>query len=246
MGRRPPSRRSNTPRWAGACCSTASSGTPRPIATRCWAPPSSSPAAGTWCGARRRTPRRNTLEAMSRAALARRALLGQHTVGPQLGGESGALEAPGHLVGQVAARGEPVRRAGVVKQAPAPLQHPRQLLVEIQRIEFAGDPEARRVVENRIEIRFRVFLNALRDVAKLQPHGAGVLGGPGAVRRPGVETTEPQHVLVLLIAVQLRGLALKAPGREIAEPAAGVEDAFAARFDQADLVLRVRVGRNAR
>jgi len=40
--------------------------------------------------------------------------------------------------------------------------------------------------------------------------------------------------------------ALQAPGGEVAEAAAGVEDHFAARLDQSHFAFGVRVGRDAR
>src|SRR5260221_11300821 len=133
-----------------------------------------------------------------------------------------------------------------MKQAAAALQDARELVVEILGVQFPGDTETRRVMQQRIEAAPRIFEDPLRDVAQREGHGAGVLAGPRAVGRPGIETAQPQHVAALLVTVQLRRLAAQAPGGEIAQPAAGIENPLAARPDEPDLVLRIGVGRDPR
>src|SRR5690242_12971490 len=75
----------------------------------------------------------------------------QHAIQRQLRLEAGLLQPPGHLARHVAAAGEPVRAAGVVEQAAAATEYARELAVEHLRVELAGDAEARRVVQERVD-----------------------------------------------------------------------------------------------
>src|SRR5690606_40485938 len=98
----------------------------------------------------------------------------QDPVQRQFGAEPGLLQAPGHLARHVAAAGQAVGAAGVVEQAPAAAQHPRQLTIELLRVQLAGDAEARdrkstRLNSSHVKISYAVFClkkkNATADVS---------------------------------------------------------------------------------
>ena len=67
-----------------------------------------------------------------------------------------------------------------------------------------------------------------------------------ACRRPGVEAAQPDHVGILLVRKHLRWPAPQAPRGEIAQAAAGIQDHLAARLNQVDFALGIRIGRDLR
>ena len=69
----------------------------------------------------------------------------------------------------IAAGGELVRAAGVMEQPSALAQHPRQLLVERQRIQLTGNAEARRVMQDGVETGIGQCRNFQRHVRMRQP-----------------------------------------------------------------------------
>jgi len=114
------------------------------------------------------------------------------------------------------------------------------LVIEGLRVELSGGTEARRVVEDRVEGIAGERADLRGDVAVGQRQAAAGFG------RPGIEAAQPDHVGVLLVGMDLARPALQAPGGEVAEAAAGVEDQLAARLDQSYFAFGVRVGRDAR
>src|SRR5512139_3435373 len=169
----PPTARSPTPsssRWAGGANTT----TCRRCVAWCAAPPiSSSPWPSASCLSR--TPRAYSHPRCPRPGRrhrgARRRAARQHSITADLGLESRLLQAPFHLALHIAATGDLVRRARVVEQQPIAPDHPRQVVVEGLRIQFASGAEAGWVMQDRIEALVRQLRDALGDVPvdQLQP-----------------------------------------------------------------------------
>src|SRR5437868_6174967 len=110
------------------------------------------------------------------------------------------------------------------------------MLIEFLRIQLAGDAKARWIVENRADRGVAQYLDLHSDIALSQLQRASGL------RRPGVEAAQPEHVGVLFIGEHLGRLRLQAPGGEVTEAAAGVENDLAAGLDPTHLTLGVSIG----
>src|SRR3569833_1221318 len=140
----------------------------------------------------------------------------QHPVATQLGDKPCTPQTFHHFIRHVATAGQLVRRARVVKQLALALQHPDQLIIENLRVEFAGDTEARRVVQNGINRIAQQQHNLLDDVTQRQTQYIVNLG------RPRIQTSKPNHVGILLVRKHLLGQPSHTPRSKIAKPSAGI------------------------
>ncbi len=101
----------------------------------------------------------------SKSAAARAHALGQQPVADDFRLEPRLRQPLLHFLRQVAAAADLVRRAGVVEQQAIGHDHARQLFVERQRVQLAGDAEARRVVQDGVHALVGDLRDLLRDVA---------------------------------------------------------------------------------
>src|SRR5690554_1405260 len=76
----------------------------------------------------------------------------EHAIGTEPRVETRLLESRRNFARHVAARRQLVRRPSVVEQTPARFEHARELAIEGPGIQLAGDAEARRIVQHRIEL----------------------------------------------------------------------------------------------
>ena len=150
-------------------------------------------------------------------------------------------QALAHFVGKIAPGRELVRRAGVVKQRRTAFQHSRELAVEglanraRPRFRSAADRASAASNESRGSVAIAATTSAFASV-----NGGAALGDHGFKLRNHSTSAFFSYDEISC------GLPSQAARGEVTETAARVEDPLAARLDERDLALRVRVRRDVR